>query len=242
MKPLFILLHLVLLTLAAALVVETAYQRIGMKAAPPAQEAAGTPPVLEAGNKKKPADSFKRQYSVIGSRKLFRVLTDDAAAKGPSVKNPAKTPEAVKPTSLQLTLRGTVTGLPQVHAVIEDKKTKKQEFYTVGDTIQGALLKAVSKDHVILEYNGEEQRLDMTVETALPTGRASARPAVQPRAPEPAPQDAGSQEDEAPGDEALEKEAPEAPAEAAPAKKASKAEAPEPTGQAGPGKDKDNDE
>ncbi len=237
MKYLFILLHLILLTLAAALVVESAYQRIGMEGAPPAQEAAGAPPALEAGNKKKPADSFNRQYSVIGSRNLFRVLTDDAAAKGPSAKNPAKTPEAVKPTSLQLTLRGTVTGLPQVHAVIEDKKTKKQDFYTVGDTIQGALLKAVSKDHVILEHNGEEQRLDMTVETALPAGRASARPAAQPQAPESAPQDAGSQEDEA-----LEKEAPEAPAEAAPAKKASKAEAPEPTGQAGPGKDKDNDE
>nr|NJM01444.1 hypothetical protein [Desulfobacula sp.] len=242
MKYLFILLHLILLTLAAALVVETAYQRIGMETAPPSQEAAGTPPALEAGNKKKPADSFKRQYSVIGSRNLFRVLTDDAATKGPSVKNPAKTPETMKLTSLQLTLRGTVTGLPQVHAVIEDKKTKKQEFYTVGDAVQGALLKAVSKDHVILEYNGEEQRLDMTVETALPAGRAPARPAVQPRAPEPTPQEAPSPEEETPGDDALDEEAPEAPAEAAPAKKASKAEAPELTGQAGPGKDKDKDE
>jgi type II secretory pathway component PulC len=242
MKYLFTLLHLILLTLAAALVVETVYQRIGMEAAPPSQEAAGAPPALETGKKKGAANSFKQQYTVIGSRNLFQVLTDDTAAKGPSVKNPAKTPEAVKPTSLQLTLRGTVTGLPQVHAVIEDKKTKKQEFYTVGDTVQGALLKAVSKDHVILEYNGEEQRLDMTVETALPAGRALARPAVQPRAPEPEPQEAAPTEEETPGDDALEEEAPEAPVEAAPAKKASKAEAPELTGQAGPGKDKDKDE
>jgi len=66
-------------------------------------------------------------------------------------------------TSLELTLWGTVTGQKKQDgwAVINDRKTKEQELYRVNDTIQGAVIKSILRNKVILTVNGKDQVLEM---------------------------------------------------------------------------------
>jgi len=70
-------------------------------------------------------------------------------------------PENLKKTDFNLTLWGTVIGLVNTYAVIEDNKIKLQELYQVGDKLQKATIKRILKNQVILTYNGQDFYLDM---------------------------------------------------------------------------------
>ncbi|WP_083927922.1 type II secretion system protein N [Desulfobacter curvatus] len=69
-------------------------------------------------------------------------------------------------TSLKLTLWGTVTGQKKQDgwAVIKDIKTKQQELYRVNDKIQGANIKAILRNKVILTVNGKDQILEVNTD------------------------------------------------------------------------------
>ncbi|MFH2092699.1 MAG: type II secretion system protein N [Pseudomonadota bacterium] len=174
----FVIINCILLTLAACLLVQTTYQKIGVYGVSQPQEAAGASSTADVDKKMIQGKSFQQQYSIIGSRNLFGVLTEDKTTGAAASANTAKSAKTVKITPLKLNLQGTVMGFSQAHAVIEDQKTKQQDLYMVGDSIQGAYLKAVYKDCVILEYNGEEQRLEMTVEGKTYTGNVPEFPSV----------------------------------------------------------------
>jgi general secretion pathway protein C len=62
--------------------------------------------------------------------------------------------------------------------VIEDGATRKQALYRPGDTLQGAVIKAVLRQRVILTHNDKDQVLEMVVknETRGPTQTAQAQP------------------------------------------------------------------
>jgi general secretion pathway protein C len=88
---------------------------------------------------------------------------------GPTVGREEKTEEmgaeqiaALKPTSLNIVLLGTVYGPERVaFAVMEEKSKKKQGLYQTGDKVQGALIKKVLRGKVILEVKGKDEILEM---------------------------------------------------------------------------------
>lgn len=94
----------------------------------------------------------------IVERNLFKVEAEKTSA---AEKNASKGPVKPEPTTLSLTLWGTVTGGAERYAVIEDKKTKLQFLYQEGDTVQDATIKKIMKNEVILTFVGKDQILKM---------------------------------------------------------------------------------
>ncbi len=94
----------------------------------------------------------------VTQRNLFKVQVNGEQKKAPE-------PEEVhlEKTSLDLTLWGTVTGQEKQDgwAVINDRKAKQQELYRVNDTVQGATIKSILRNKVILTVNGKDQILEM---------------------------------------------------------------------------------
>ena len=95
-------------------------------------------------------------YNPIIERNLFNT-------KAKADINPSKIDvETLKQTSLKLKLWGTVTGhQEQTYAVIEEEKTRKQNLYRMGDTIQDAIVKLVLREKVILNVNGKDEVLEI---------------------------------------------------------------------------------
>jgi general secretion pathway protein C len=85
--------------------------------------------------------------------------------------------DTLKQTDLNLKLWGTVTGLKeQTYAVIEESKTRKQNLYRVGDSIQNAIVKMVLREKVVLNVDGKDEVLE--IEKVRST--AKTMPALQP--------------------------------------------------------------
>ncbi|MBT3257775.1 MAG: PDZ domain-containing protein [Deltaproteobacteria bacterium] len=69
---------------------------------------------------------------------------------------------ALKPTSLNIVLLGTVSGPQRIaFAVMEEKGKNKQGLYQIGDRVQGALIKKVLRGKVIIEVKGKDEILEM---------------------------------------------------------------------------------
>jgi general secretion pathway protein C len=95
-------------------------------------------------------------YSAITKRNLFNT--------NPEVEAPAQAidVENLKETDLKLKLWGTVTGHDsKAYAVIEDTKTRKQQLYHVGDSIQDATVKLILRQKVVLSVNDRDEILGM---------------------------------------------------------------------------------
>ena len=70
--------------------------------------------------------------------------------------------EALEPTSLKVTLLGTVSGNPQNSvAVIEETVKRKQGLFKVGDSIQNAIIKMILRGKVILRVDDRDEILTM---------------------------------------------------------------------------------
>jgi general secretion pathway protein C len=122
---------------------------------------------------------------VIIKRNLFRVRTDKPL--------PAKSPQSgqvqqeLEKTRLNLYLWGTVTGAEQSDswAVIEEQAKQSQALYRVGDKIQGATIKTIYRNRIILTLDGKDQVLEastdkkQSIRQATTKGRAPSRPVKQ---------------------------------------------------------------
>ena len=132
-------------------------------------------PAPQAYSRKVP---FKQQddnpplsgYRAITKRNLFNTNPDiEAPAKAIDVDN-------LKKTDLNLKLWGTVTGQDRkAYAVIEDTKTRKQELYRIGDSIQDATLKLILRQKVVLSVKDGDEILGMEEIGAAKRGRESPR-------------------------------------------------------------------
>ena len=70
--------------------------------------------------------------------------------------------ENLEETKLNLKLWGTVSGSgKQAYAVIEDTKTRRQNLYHPGDTVQNATIKMVLRQKVVLTVQGRDEILAM---------------------------------------------------------------------------------
>lgn len=118
----------------------------------------------------------------ITQRNLFKVEVDGE-------KNKASEPMNLylEKTSLELTLWGTVTGHKKQEgwAVIQDIETKQQDLYRVNDKIQGATIKSILRNKVILTVNGKDQILEVNADPSPLLDRKRS-PADIPSRPRPA--------------------------------------------------------
>lgn len=120
----------------------------------PVEEPAGRPP--KAGVEPPAEQRPLSAYDAIARRNLFNTNPETAA--------PVQTidVENLKETDLKLRLWGTVAGKERgAYAVIEDIKTRKQNLYRTGDTIQNATVKMILRQKVVLSVNGQDEILGM---------------------------------------------------------------------------------
>ncbi len=155
----FTAVHLLLLTLIAAVSVDLFYQavssRIVVADIPRDEGGAGVVDVRESGRGK-----ALSQYGAIVSRNLFDLVTPQVAEKKESESIDV---ESLTETRLRLKLWGTVSGGGKDFswAIIEDEVKRKQDLYRVGDSVQEALITLVLRDRVVMRYKGRDEVLMM---------------------------------------------------------------------------------
>jgi general secretion pathway protein C len=110
-------------------------------------------------------------YKAITERNIFNSGTGDIAPQAQQVDI-----ENLKQTDLKLKLWGTVTGQNErAYAVIEDTKTREQNLYHAGDTIDNAVVKMILREKVVLNVDNQDEILAME-EISDRRGRAGAAP------------------------------------------------------------------
>jgi type II secretory pathway component PulC len=95
-----------------------------------------------------------QDFQVIVTRNIFQAALESVVEVAEEVV------EEVVPTSLNLTLLGTVTGNDRdARAIIVDNKGKQQDIYQIGDAIQGAFIESIERGKVTLDVNGRKEAL-----------------------------------------------------------------------------------
>nr|WP_320014449.1 type II secretion system protein N [uncultured Desulfobacter sp.] len=186
MKPIFYIILLGLIILVAFQVYALVNPVIDK---PKAQLSSNNPKTDYTQPQSKPNrfDPFKRNKVIekVTWRNLFRV---DVGGKNNKAPEPVNL--NLEKTSLKLTLWGTVTGQKREDgwAVIQDIKTKQQDLYRVDDKVQGATIKSILRNKVILTVNGKDQILEVDAEPSPLIGNKR-RPSGRPFRPPPPRQD-----------------------------------------------------
>jgi general secretion pathway protein C len=160
MKSLFTILNLFFLAAIAYGLIDTGYKNlIPQNFILSGQEIYNSGAKNKTDGYKKP-DIDKKISNVIVKRNLFKVEIEKREPDV-TIEKKEQEPETLEKTKLRLVLWGTVTGQENVYAVIEDKKSRKQTLYQIGDLIQGAKLKTILRSRVILFYQGKDQFLEI---------------------------------------------------------------------------------
>ena len=161
MKVFFIILNFFLIATLAYCLFETGYKKlVPQNLTLPEQEADNTKiENINPGQNNKGLDT--NFNNIIVKRNLFKVEIEQKQVPGINLEKEDKEPEPIEHTKLQLVLWGTVTGQENVYAVIEDNKIKEQALYQVDDFVQGAKLKKISRNKVILTFQGKDQLLEI---------------------------------------------------------------------------------
>ena len=115
------------------------------------------------------------QYRDIVNRDLFNTVN---TAQQQATPQPKKVDlDALKETDLKLKLWGTVSRQGgAAYAVIEDTKTREQNLYRTGDSIQNATVKLILREKVVLTVNDSDEIL--TMEEIVASGKTK-RPGRQ---------------------------------------------------------------
>ena len=142
MKRLFPLVNIVLITAISFLSVDTAYKLFAYK--------------LNTPQFQKPPLS---KYNAIVERDIFQTnISSDATPEEMTVEN-------IKPTEKNLKLWGTVVGNDpsRAYAIIEEpgkkRRQRNQHLYRHDDIVQGAQIKKILREKVILSVNGNNEIL-----------------------------------------------------------------------------------
>ncbi len=113
-----------------------------------------------------------QNFQIIVSRDIFRSALADKQEKKPELK-PEPPPVSALPTSLNLTLVGSVIGNGQTSRAIIISNTgrdQKQQLLQIGDGVPGtaAVIKKIAWESVTLEVNGREEILTMPKPKSVP--------------------------------------------------------------------------
>ncbi len=117
-------------------------------------------------------DQDGNDYKIIVMRNIFAAGLDGKPVVG-------EPEEEIEETGLNLILQGTITGSKQDSgAIIVDEKNRRQDLYSIGDEIQGALITAIERGEVVLEVDGKKEVLLIKERTVSPV-RTSSKPALR---------------------------------------------------------------
>ena len=159
----FTLVNIILITALVGLGTGTFYRVVKVTMGEPVYQVSKPLPAIPVhseDNQKKSLD----YYNDVARRNLFKV-----SSEAPKLSNGELDLASMDKTDLQLTLWGTIAGGGDLAwAIIEDKKTKEQALYKVGDTIQNATLTHVFRNKVVLNANGKDQILEVDGENSGP--------------------------------------------------------------------------
>jgi len=161
----FSIANILLLTVGVFLCVQTFYALVAPRpdyavSVSPAIRPVSTPAAMHS--QPPPGD-----YKAITKRNIFNSGTEEIAPKAQKVDI-----ENLKQTDLKLKLWGTVTGQDgRAYAVIEDTKTREQNLYHAGDTIEKAVVKMILREKVVLNVDNRDEILAME---EVRSGRGSA--------------------------------------------------------------------
>jgi general secretion pathway protein C len=148
--------NLVLLTAGVFLCVQTFYAVVTPRpdySAVPASPAVRPVSTSAASYSPPPPGDYK----AITTRNIFNSGIEEIAPKAKSVDI-----DKLKQTKMKLKLWGTVTGQSgRAYAVIEDTKTRQQNLYHSGDTIQNAVVKLILREKVVLNVDDRDEILAM---------------------------------------------------------------------------------
>ena len=162
----FFIANIVLMTAGVFLCVKTFYALVTPRpdfTAPPS--VAARPVSTSAASYSQPSPG---DYQAITKRNIFNSGTEGIAPQAQKVDI-----ENLQQTDLKLKLWGTVTGQNgRDYAVIEDTKTRQQDLYHAGDTIQNAVVKLILREKVVLNVDDRDEILAME---EIRGRRASAR-------------------------------------------------------------------
>ncbi len=157
MKRLFPLLNIVLITMVIFLSVDTIYKILAASLSPVDQ-----PEPILTKNNVNPVEFHTAPlsaYQAIVNRDIFQTQTEKTAV-------PEKIAvENIKPTEKNLKLWGTVVGNDpaSAYAIIEEpgkgRRQQTQILYKHGDMVQGAEIKKILREKIILSVNGENEVL-----------------------------------------------------------------------------------
>jgi len=173
MKIVFTILNLFLIATMAYCLVETGYNNlIPQNFTLPGQKVYNIKAKYLSPEKNKQGID-KNLTGIIVKRNLFKVEIEQKEEPFAELENERKETEILEPTKLKLVLWGTVTGQENVYAVIEDKKVRKQDLYQIGDSIQGAKLKKILRNKVILVFQGKDQFLEIQTDSGKGSGLRS---------------------------------------------------------------------
>lgn len=165
-KSFFFTTHIVLTIAACFFSVQLFYKVVTAKfiTVPKRSKVTVTSPQTRLSqDQNRPAKYPFSHYRVIVERNLFNTKANPE----PKQKSKEIDTESLELTELKLKLWGTVMGATpdRSFAVIQETKGKRnqrqQSLYAIGDTIQGAVIKNILDEKVILNLNGKDQVLEM---------------------------------------------------------------------------------
>lgn len=120
------------------------------------------------------------QYSAIVDRNLFN--TSRQQQETTAQQQQKIDLEKLKLTELNLKLWGTVTRQDGIaYAVIEDTKTREQNLYRTGDSIDNATVKMILREKVVLTVNEQDEILTMEEVVASARSIRGSRPDTRAR-------------------------------------------------------------
>ena len=117
-----------------------------------------TQPVGKGQRESQAGSSPAEEIRAIMGRNIFQLsLEENGRGNVPSATADIDTLEKTK---LSLSLLGTVSGdRDDARAIIRDDKTRLEDLYRVGSTIQGATISRITRGKVVLLVNGQEEAL-----------------------------------------------------------------------------------
>jgi type II secretory pathway component PulC len=105
-------------------------------------------------------DDTRPDYRVILTRNLFGTTLNNSE----EVEPPATSEPAVENISeLGIVLMGTVSGSENNRrAIILNKQNRDQNIFSIGEVIEGALIKEINRGQLVLTIQGKDEILDMS--------------------------------------------------------------------------------
>lgn len=174
-----------LITILSVVAVEGAYQALELFVLKPS--------AISRNNQKLQPKKITPEEDLQGGRPDYRIILQrnlfGASAKDPVAETVATSPETTVKSleELGIVLMGTISGSDNNNrAIILTRQNRDQELFSVGEVVEGALIKEIQRGKLVLSIDGKDEVLDMSEASKMrtvykappPPANNAARPAT----------------------------------------------------------------